>query len=586
MSDFIYSNKIIEKGQLTKEFNRVFHFDHLDVYEFHGDWGSLAVTRNHYNGFLPYENDDHIAIVIGGPILYFRDNKFLNNNNSYEGTKSIYFRWREGKIVWDEDLSGPFAVLIINKKTCVVDLITDMMSFIPVFMYQDTKNTTLLSSHVDILANLSGQNDKIDLISCADFILHGAITFPYTTYKDIKQVYPASIYRLSFKDHVLESHSYWLPKEEYKYKSIQEAANEIIKGLRRYIYAITSEVTNIAQFISGGEDSRLLSALLKEYPRDAIIFLDHMNREGIIAKKAANAYNANFKLATRSKSHYLRILPECSDLVGSGSQYHHAHTFGFHKSCKLDEYSAVFGGLLSDALLKGSHIRRKLGKLSFLIEIKDEKNSIVNSAFSKLITEDALNELKLRRQKHLNHIKSFRASSAEEWFELWPSSMNKNIPNIHANRRLFKSYEPFMTNDLIKISASVPQEWKLNRRLFHRAAKPFLKPTKWLSHSNGRLPYFPWYVNSVLQLSIKVIRKIGHTIGITKGHQGPWAEWNAVVKSNEWDKAISEYSSGFKNISSIFSEEDVGKILRDSNLDHFEKVNLMQLLYHIKKNST
>ena len=92
-----------------------------------------------------------------------------------------------------------------------------------------------------------------------------------------------------------------------------------------------------------GEDSRLISALLpKDIQRDAFIFLDGMNREGKIAEKAAVAYGAEFNLATRSKTFYLDILPECTDLVGSGSQYAHVHTYKFHKSCQLDEYPAVF----------------------------------------------------------------------------------------------------------------------------------------------------------------------------------------------------------------------------------------------------
>src|SRR5690606_31578650 len=128
-------------------------------------------------------------------------------------------------------------------------------------------------------------------------------------------------------------------------------------GLYRYVKSITNEVNDIAQFISVGEDSRVLTGLLQLNSRDAFIFLDKMNREGKLAEKAAHAYEANFKMATRTKTHYLKILPHCSDLVGSGSQYHHAHTYGFHKSCKLNKYSAVFGGLLSDALLKGSHIK-------------------------------------------------------------------------------------------------------------------------------------------------------------------------------------------------------------------------------------
>src|SRR5699024_8963541 len=128
-------------------------------------------------------------------------------------------------------------------------------------------------------------------------------------------------------------------------------------------------------------------------------------REGETAQKVASIYGANFKLATRDKLHYLNILPYCSELVGSGSQYHHAHTFGFHKSCKLHSYSAVFGSLLADALLKGSHIKRirRTGLLPFIPELKRKAYSASNPITNPIFKQDVLEELTKRRKVHLEY---------------------------------------------------------------------------------------------------------------------------------------------------------------------------------------
>src|SRR5690606_15657473 len=116
-------------------------------------------------------------------------------------------------------------------------------------------------------------------------------------------------------------------------------------------------------------------------------------------------------------------------------------------------------------LLKGSHVRkvRGSGLFPFLPDIKTTNYSAGNPIKNNIFSYEILRELTRRRQDHLNYIKEFRNDSAEEWFELWPSSMNMNIPNLHANRRLFRSYEPFTANDIVKLSAYVPQSWKLNR---------------------------------------------------------------------------------------------------------------------------
>ena len=584
MSDFIYSKNRLNNGVLTEELYKIYHENYPIVEEYHGEWGSLGVSRNLYNGFQTYESNTHIFVVIGGPVLFFTDNDFLDDEFSNKGTKLIYNRWIEDEINFDEDLSGPFTIVVINKITSDVDFITDIMSFIPIYVSQNETNT-MFSTHVDVLASTTNQSNNIDMVSCADFILHGFITFPHTLYQSIYQLKPASVHHFINSSNKLESKPYWVPKEENDYKSLKEAADDLIVGLRNYIGAVTSQTKNIAQFISGGEDSRVLSALLEKHPRNAFVFLDQFNREGRMAKNAATSYGAKFNLATRSKSHYLDILPECSDLLGSGSQYHHAHTFGFHTKCDLNSYSAVFGGLFSDALLKGARIKRhrKSNRYPMIGDIKEKNYSARNRVNSSMFTDEILDEVTKRRRKHVEYVQLYRNDSVDEWFELWPSSMNMNIPNIHANRRLFKSFEPFMSKDIVKLSAKVPQSWKMNRRLFLKATKPLLKPTKWLFHSDGRLPYFPWYINTFFQFYYKVYRKIGQKLGYIKGNQGPWAAWDEVMHSQEWQNAITIYQGSFHRISSGFQAKNIEGIINDNSVHYLQKINLLQLLYHLNK---
>ena len=107
----------------------------------------------------------------------------------------------------------------------------------------------------------------------------------------------------------------------------------------------------------------------------------------------------------------------------------------------------------------------------------------------------------------------------------------------------------------------------------------------WMFHSDGRLPYFPWYTNTLIQFVYKVYRKVGMTIGIIKGNQGPWGEWKVVVNSDQWEKAIQENHNAFQQISSAFTRNDIENLLRDDNIEYFERVNLMQTLYQLQKNN-
>lgn len=578
MSDFIFSNHIIEEKRMKQTLHSIYRNDLPQVSYFHGSWGSLGVTKNTYNGYEPYETEEFIGIVIGGPLLTFRDNSFIHDEHSNEGTKAIFQRWRKNEIVWDNDINGPYAILIINKIESEVFVVTDIMSYVPV--YESRKdNSFYLSSHVDMLANITDKNDELDEVSLVDFILHGTVTYPYTAYKDIYQIQPASEH--FYHNNNIQIKAYWEPYEVKHSMSINNTVKAIRKELESYIKLLTSETTNIAQFISGGEDSRTLSALLGNIHRDSYIYLDGMNREGKLARKIASKYNANFNLTTREEMHYLHILEDCSDLIGAGAEYHHAHTYGFHKT--LNKYDGVFGGLFSDALLKGARIKKtKLTKKLTFLPDKKEVKSLINVEVNKGIFSTTLKkELIKRRNRHLEFIKIYRKESAEEWFELWPSSMNRNIPNIYANRRLFKSYEPFMSNEIVKMSASIPQDWKLNRYLFHKVAKPYLKKSKWVFHGDGWLPYFSYHVNSVIRFFTWTYRQFGRRLGFVKGNQGPWAEWKEIVNDEKWQYKIQEYNNVPKNIplNNIFKEMNV----KDKNISVLQFISLTQTLYQLKR---
>ncbi|MDT0687077.1 hypothetical protein [Autumnicola psychrophila] len=183
MSDFIFSRKVFPKKLLTQEIFKIYSGEEIQVEEFHGKWGSLAVSRNLYNGFQPLETNDHIFVVLGGPVLCFANNSFLTEKN---GTEKIYNRWRNGEVQCDKDLSGPFAIFIINKSRSELLCVTDLLSFIPLYVFQDKKDL-FIASHVDILACSAGRENNFDAVSQADFILNGVVTFPFSMYTEIWQ---------------------------------------------------------------------------------------------------------------------------------------------------------------------------------------------------------------------------------------------------------------------------------------------------------------------------------------------------------------------------------------------------------------
>lgn len=584
MSDYLYSSSPQKEGELSNSITSIYLNSPPLVKEYHGDWGALAVSYSHYSGFQPFETEEHLMVVIGGPVFYFRDNDFLVQKDSSEATESIYHRWViDDKMIWDEDLSGPFTIFLLNKKDKIVKVVTDLMSFIPIYVHKNSKEL-YLGTHIDALAKISNQSGNFDSVSLADFVINDVITYPYTAYKNISQISPSS--ETSFIEGNEVVKSYWLPQEINSFSNLNEASESLRCGLKSYVDRVTNKMEKVAQFISGGEDSRALSGLLdSNLERDAYVFLDKMNREGKIAEKVADKYEINFNVGYRKDTHYLDILPEASRLVGTGHQYHHAHSLGFDKTYKLAEYSAVFGGYLSDSLLKSAYALnyKKTNRYPFLPDLFKKGESRTKALENKLFDEYVLNKVSERRVAHFNKIKYLRPVSAHEWFVLYPATMRTAIPNLYTTRRLFKSYEPFMCKESVKISAEVPTSWKLNRRLFNKSMKPYLEKTKWTLHADGRLPYFTWWVNSPIQFPIWFYRHLAKRVGLIKGNQGPWGSWLQISQGAEWKKNISTYSKSFNgyNIFLNENENDMIEILSSQYINIPQKVNIFQLAFNL-----
>lgn len=581
MSDYIFSTNPQAAGFLGKSLQAIYANDPPEYWEYHGEWGSLAVTRSHYRGFQPLETDRHIFLIIGGPVLCFRDNRFLVAEDSDTATRTVYKKWvLEGSIQWDEDLSGPFTAILVDKVRGGATIVTDLMSFIPV--YTCRKETIgFFGTHVDSLAHAACESGKIDHVSLADFVLTDVVTYPYTAYENVQQLPPSTITNIDSTGNS-KGEAYWKPAEENSFKSLKDAAEYLRKGVADYVSRVTEHMNEVAQFVSGGEDSRALAGVLPQHlKRDGFTFVDNLNREARIATRVADIYGCALTVGYRSKTHYLDIISEASRLVGAGHQYMHAHSLGFHREFDFRRYTAVFGGFLADTLLKGHHIRKFKGhgRVPFMPEWRQPSHNPVGERFRTLGRYIRQSPRVAERQKERHaDLSRLRPNSASEWFRYYPCSMHNDMPNFYATRRLFRSYEPFMCKEAVKISAAVPQSWKLNRRLFNSAMAPYLRPSRHVLHADGRLPYYPWWANIPLQFGVWSYRILAKRVGWVTGHQAPWADWQEIFSSKEWRKLVLTYQGEANKLTNLLQGVSVEDVLKSDIATRNQKINALQVL--------
>lgn len=593
---------------------------------YHGEWGALTVRDGHYAGFMPYENNEHVIVVLGGPVLRFRDNNFLSASDSAVASQSILERWLSGDLNPLLDLDGPFAVVIIDKGNGTVHCITDLMLFIPVFAYQfayENKQDLVVGSHIDVtgkvLVRLQEQrspnspHQTMDEAAVADFCLHGAVCYPFTVYSELFQLPPA--YELSFSQNRAYSDSeqpvsddevgfesrgkpYWTPRQSREFRNLEEAALFVRNGIENYVSTVVRAVTQpamqpvtppatqpvrdhgehprVAQFISAGEDSRVIAGLLRahlEGPVQAQVYTDSNNKELKIAKRAADMYGLDFHPVIRDPNHYFNILPDATRLTGSQFQYHHSHPFRVQPDQALQDFRAVFGGFSADALLKGQYVfkNKLVERLRFLPELESSAAVSQINVQGGLFRSDLVAEVQRRRNLHLARVNRIRNSDHLEWYSIWPATMRKALPNVIANRRLFRSYEPFVSNTAVIAAANIPTKWRLNRRVFRTAFHPALKRSKFLRHADGRLPYYPWWAN-VPGYVVESYRKAWvRRFDKHRPAEGPWCNWRRLQVTAAWQSALTEAEASFK-FSGLLRDE-----VRLASYGHEQQLNVMQL---------
>ena len=577
MTDFLF----IPRGEASTDPRKALQIQYPRLFKeseyFSGDWGHLIVTGTHYPEFSPCQNDRWLAVVVGGPLLGWRQHAGPADRRTRNGaTAELLRRWLTGRMDWSEDLDGPFCVVLVDKKKGSVHCITDLMLFTPVYIHTG-RCGPYLSTHVDALATTCGAAP--DPVSAADFIDAGHVTHPFTLFAGVEQLNPASIYCFDLKTAQNTQEQYWYPEETCPFANINEAADRVRQALAQHTSALDRKSQMVAHFISGGEDSRLVGSLLQR-PGGRDAFYAGENRTDTDYRTAAHAASmlgARLHILARSPDHYLNHMAAACRLIGSGHQCKHAHMLNIAGGHNLRRYDAVVGGLLADSLLKGAQAPQwpSSGRLEYLPRIGRRRAPPFKYQEIRPFQRPLSEAIFQRRKAHHARVAEYRPESTTEWCHLWPMTQRNGSANLLCNRRLFASHEPFAAHAVVKASAAIPLQWKLNRNLFWRIARPLLRETRHLPTSRGDLPDRPWYVSSPTLARRWFQRRIEASRGNGPRKPGSWADWRALSQYEAWQTALQQASE----VSHELGITPTADALLTAGLPLEKQFNAMQLLH-------
>jgi hypothetical protein len=536
MSDFLFSTARRPDGELRRALERYVGHVSASVDERHGPWGSLAVARGpHDPPEVVVDDGGSISVLIGDPVVRIApEPPALSRLDGRR--RAVHALLRAGPAApWGERIDSGFAALSVDTIRGSGMIVTDVGSFVPVFTSRrkDPDGGWIAGTHLDAVGRAAGRGADIDPVSAADLLVNLTCTWPHTLYTGVFQIAPATAFSFDADGQPSgEPRAYWRPVETNPFASVQDAADAVREALVEQVGAVCRDVPEVALLLSGGEDARAVLGAVPDGVRvRAFVYADWENREVCVARAAARAYGATLTFGQRTPDHYADGLESVARMIGAHNNFMDVHGWGFHERLGLRQFPVVLGGLSSDSFLKAEHAPDRPAP------------DVYTMPPASIIRPELLEQVTARRLAFRRWLAEFRPTTAAEWENLWPFTQRRHSANLHGNRRMFASQEPYHAVALVTLAAAIPAEWKRHRRLFHAAMKPLFRRSWAVPHSRWRFPYFGMAANLPLTVGLRITRGVrALATGQVRARQQPWPKWRVVARSDAATAKLRRYA--------------------------------------------
>lgn len=428
------------------------------------DWGSAVIQSPPGKGYEPFGKDGAVYACIGRPRII----GFTHEEDGPTGfCQRVSRDWRpdslDGLL---ESLTGMFALVSINRAGFGV--VTDILGSQPIYYATHaTRRMSCIGSVADLVAEISGRKRDIDLVSAGEFIVYDQVTFPYTTYRNVREVDPAVVRTWEVEDGTIRASDkvYWAPAEPASWPTRSEITDDLEQALRSAATEVSRGAEHLAITLSGGRDSRTVLAVLKSHGIDAALtYCTRENRETQTAAQVAKAAGVPHILVRRNPHFYGQILARTMPLIGSEVRGV-AHGFAIVDAGLAHKYDVVVGGYLSDTLLKDHFMpqfqRERFRHMSFRERLRafvlgtspPDQDACRWAASPDLLFSDIRKEVDKRRADRRREIAKIRPETAAEWQGFWPISRQHDVGAAWGNNRLFCADELFYFRKVVEVAA-------------------------------------------------------------------------------------------------------------------------------------
>jgi asparagine synthetase B (glutamine-hydrolysing) len=380
-----------------------------------------------------------------------------------------------------------------------------------------------LGTHPDIVARLLSEEGPIDPVSVCDFLNTGTPCFPFTMHRNVQELRPGSGHFRWFQRGgaaIAREFAYWIPPtESHDLTDESELGDEFVQRWRAAV-GDRCDGNALGVQLSGGLDSRLvLAAVPGEKPCVGLTLCDKLNREAVIARRAARCYGRDWVPLYRSEDYVAETAREATRFAGCEGEWHHAHAIGFAERIAELGIDRVFTGLLMDNNFKGYYSRdlaripRWGGLLPARYQIAPvEYDNQISEFCRKHVRRDLVEEsIERRRAFSAGHFARKR-ESAFEWLDGYPYSQSSDNTAWIVERRVMPLRLPLMDRRLLDLAFRIPLSVKVGGGFFSQAAARLLGPGSKIPNANDGVRPGSGHVSRLLQRGMRKLERKGRDV--------------------------------------------------------------------------
>jgi asparagine synthase (glutamine-hydrolysing) len=212
--------------------------------------------------------------------------------------------------------NGMFSFSFYDSKTQELYLARDRMGVKPLYYYK-TEDEFIFSSELKAMYKHPSFKRNISTEALTQYLQYGYVPSPLSIYENCYKLEPASYIKVDIKNLEIKKTKYWLPKKNSEIDSISTYDDYVDKTLEilqsSVKYRMIADVP-VASFLSGGIDSSLVTALMKEENSSTqtftIGFHEEKYNEAKKAKRVAEHLGTNHHEYYCSLDEVKNIIPE------------------------------------------------------------------------------------------------------------------------------------------------------------------------------------------------------------------------------------------------------------------------------------